>query len=181
MTIVLALLLLASVMTPRGRVQPPCRPGAAPRSVTVDGPPTVDEAAVALTLLAAALRGGAGAVECLESVARVDPGAAGRDLAIVAAAHRWGEASDRAWDHVGGGWAPAAVAWHAALSAGAAPAGLVEAAASRMRATESRRLEGALQRAGVLLVLPLGLCFLPGFVATTVAPVVLLLAGGFAS
>jgi hypothetical protein len=32
----------------------------------------------------------------------------------------------------------------------------------------------------VLLVLPLGLCFLPGFVATTVAPLVLLLLDGLA-
>jgi hypothetical protein len=144
------------------------------------GPPTVDEAAVALTLLAAALRGGAGAVECLESVAAVDRSPAGRDLGVVAAAHRWGEPADRAWDHVGPGWSPAAVAWHAALSAGAAPAGLVESAARRMRVAESRRLEGAIQRAAVLLVLPLGLCFLPGFVATTVAPLVLLLLDGLA-
>jgi pilus assembly protein TadC len=46
-----------------------------------------------------------------------------------------------------------------------------------MREEESRRLEADVHRSGVLLVLPLGLCFLPGFVATTVAPVVLLLVG----
>ncbi len=45
---------------------------------------------------------------------------------------------------------------------------------------ESRRVEAAVQRAAVLLVLPLGACFLPGFVATTVAPVVLHLVGGLA-
>lgn len=162
----------------------PPRPHAVVRRVVAHGPPaspdppTVEEASVALTLLAAALRGGAGAVECLESVATDDRGPAGRDLRVVAAAHRWGEPADRAWQHVGPGWAPAAVAWHAALSAGAAPAGLVDAAARRMRETESRRLEGALHRAGVLLVLPLGACFLPGFVATTVAPLVLLLVEG---
>ena len=49
-----------------------------------------------------------------------------------------------------------------------------------MRALESRRVEAAVQRAAVLLVLPLGACFLPGFVATTVAPVVLHLVGGLA-
>ncbi len=47
----------------------------------------------------------------------------------------------------------------------------------RMRVAEARRVEAALQRAGVLLVLPLGVCFLPGFVATTVVPVVLVLLG----
>lgn len=178
MTLLAVLLAAAAVLVH------PTRPGAGParpeppRRGPRTGSPTVDEAVVALTLLAACLRGGAGAVECLESVARLDPTPAGRELAVVAAAHRWGEPPDRAWGHVGPGWAPAAVAWHAALSAGAAPAGLVEAAAVRMRAAESRRIEAALQRAGVGLVLPLGLCFLPGFVATTVAPLVLLLVSG---
>jgi pilus assembly protein TadC len=159
------------------RPEPRPQPSVGPR----DGPPSVEEAAVALALLAACLRSGAGAVESLESVARVDPTPAGRELAVVASAHRWGEPPERAWTHVGPGWAPAAVAWHAALSAGAAPAGLVEAAAARMRAAEARRVEGALHRAGVLLVLPLGLCFLPGFVATTVVPLVLLLVSGLAA
>jgi len=59
-------------------------------------------------------------------------------------------------------------------------AGLLTAAAGRMRAEESRRVEASVHRAGVLLVLPLGACFLPGFVATTVAPVVLHLLGGLA-
>jgi len=175
MSTALLLAVVAVLLVPAPRAALPRR---GTRSDEPRGPPTVDDAAVALTLLAAALRSGAGAVECLESVARVDPTSAGRDLAVVAAAHRWGESPESAWAHIGVGWAPAAVAWHAALSAGAAPAGLVEAAARRMREAESRRLEGAVQRAGVLLVLPLGLCFLPGFLATTVAPLVLLLVSG---
>ncbi len=174
------LLGVAVLVLPRRRAPVPRRAAVLDLGETT-GPPTVDDAAVALTLLAASLRGGAGAVECLEAVAAVDPTAAGRDLGVVAAAHRWGEPPDRAWLHVGPGWAPVAVAWHAAISAGAAPAGLVEAAARRMRETESRRLEGALHRAGVLLVLPLGACFLPGFVATTVVPLVLLLVDGLAT
>ena len=141
---------------------------------------TVDEAAAALGLVAAALRSGVGSVEALEAVAAVEPGPAGRELSVVAAAHRWGQSPHEAWSHVGPGWAAAAVAWHAAHAAGAAPAGLLTSAAARMRAEESRRVEAAVQRAGVLLVLPLGACFLPGFVATTVAPVVLHLVGGLA-
>ena len=153
-------------------------PSAAPDDSRGDVPATVDEAATALGLVAAALRSGVGAVEALEAVAEVDTGQAGRELAVVAAAHRWGQPTDEAWSHVGPGWAAAAVAWHAAHSAGAAPAGLLSAAAARMRTEESRRVEAAVQRAGVLLVLPLGACFLPGFVATTVAPVVLHLLSG---
>jgi len=145
------------------------------------GPATVEEAATALGLVAAALRSGVGAVEALEAVAAVDAGPAGRELAVVAAAHRWGRPPDEAWAEVGPGWGAARVAWHAAHTAGAAPAGLLAAAAGRMRAEESRRVEAAVHRAGVLLVLPLGACFLPGFVATTVAPVVLHLLRGLGS
>lgn len=150
------------------------------RVTTVRGrrdPVPLDDAAVALTLLAACLRGGTGTVEALEAVARVDPWGAGRELGVVAAAHRWGVAPDLVWTHVGPGWSAAAAAWHAAADAGAAPATLLEDAARRMREEDSRRTEAAVHRAGVLLVLPLGLCFLPGFVATTVVPVVLLLLG----
>ena len=177
MPVALLLVVLAVLIRPGRDLGLPGRPPPQPPSL---GPATVEEAAASLGLVAAALRGGVGAVEALEAVAAVDPGPSGRELAVVAAAHRWGEPPDRAWAHVGPGWAAAAVAWHAAHAAGAAPAGLLSAAASRMRAEESRRVEAAVQRAGVLLVLPLGACFLPGFVATTVAPVVLHLLGGLA-
>jgi hypothetical protein len=170
------LVALAVLLWPRGAGEGSAagEPAASPSR----HPATVDEAAAALGLVAAALRSGVGAVEALEAVAAVDDGPAGRELAVVAAAHRWGQRPDEAWGHVGPGWAAAGVAWHAAHTAGAAPAGLLAAAAGRMRAEESRRVEAAVHRAGVLLVLPLGACFLPGFVATTVAPVVLHLLGG---
>jgi hypothetical protein len=155
------------------------RGGALSASGAVTRSATVEEASAALTLVAAALRSGVGSLEALEAVARIGEGAAGRDLAVVAAAHRWGEPPEAAWARVGPGWQAAAVSWHAAHAAGAAPAGLLAAAAVRMQEEEGRRVEAAVQRAGVLLVLPLGGCFLPGFVATTVVPVVLLLLDGF--
>lgn len=179
MTVAALLVALAVLVWPGrggGVPVPSLEPPGSPHS----GPATVDEAAASLGLVAAALRSGVGAVEALEAVAAVDQGPAGRELAVVAAAHRWGQPPDEAWGHVGPGWAAARVAWHAAHVAGAAPAGLLTAAAGRMRAEESRRVEAAVHRAGVLLVLPLGACFLPGFVATTVAPVVLHLLGGLA-
>jgi hypothetical protein len=175
LTALAALLAAAAILlTPPRRAVAPAR---APVSGQAHGPAGVEEAAGALALVAATLRGGSGTVEALEQVAAVVPGPAGRELAVVAAAHRWGEPPDVAWTFVGPGWAAAAVAWHAAHDAGAAPAGLLAAAARRMREDERHRLEGAVHRSGVLLVLPLGLCFLPGFVATTVAPVVLHLVG----
>ena len=178
--VVMAVLMACAVLVwpthPALRRPVPCPPD----DVLPTGPATVEEAATTLGLVAAALHGGVGTLEALEAVAQVDNGPAGRELAVVAAAHRWGEPPERAWDHVGPGWRAAAVAWHAAHTAGAAPGGLLAAAATRMREEESRRVESAVQRAGVLLVLPLGVCFLPGFVATTVAPVVLHLLGGLA-
>ena len=176
MTLVAAVLVVLAVLAwPTGRAA-----SGRPRDAVPGLAATVEEAAAALGLVSAALRGGTGSVEALEAVARVDEGPAGRELAVVAAAHRWGEAPEAAWSRVGPGWTAAAVAWHAAHEAGAAPAGLLAAAAGRMRDEEGRRLEAALQRSGVLLVLPLGLCFLPGFLGTTIAPVVLHLLGGLA-
>ncbi|KGN38099.1 type II secretion system protein [Knoellia subterranea KCTC 19937] len=122
------------------------------------------------------MRSGLGPVEALEAVAGQAPPEVAHQLRVVASAHRWGQESATAWAHVGEGWRPAALAWEAAERSGAAPAGVVLAAAERMRREESARVEAAVQRAGVLLVLPLGACFLPGFVGTTVVPVVLHLA-----
>jgi len=138
--------------------------------------PTVDVAADALVLCALAMRSGLGPVEALEAVAQHVPPSVGHDLRVVASAHRWGQDSRTAWAHVGGAWEAASFAWQAAERSGAAPAGVVLAAAERMRHRETARVEAAVQRAGVLLVLPLGACFLPGFIGTTVVPVVLHLA-----
>lgn len=151
---------------PPGRGQPPA------------AAPTTEQAADALVLLAAALRSGCAPVEALEVVAGLGIPASG-DLRVVAAALRWGDPALVAWARVGPGWRPAAVAWHAADVGGGAPASLLSAAATRMREEEVRRVEQGLARAGVLLVLPLGLCFLPGFIGTCVVPVVLHLAGGW--
>jgi len=141
-----------------------------------DPDPSVYAAADALDLLALALRAGLAPVEALEEVAARVGGVAGGELAVVAAAHRWGEEPEVAWQRVSEAWRPAALAWRAAVSAGVAPAGLLESAAAQLRRAEDDRLAASMQRAGVLLVLPLGLCFLPGFVGTSVVPVVLHLA-----
>jgi hypothetical protein len=156
---------------------------ARPRSVSVArvaGPSgaTVDDAADALALCALALQSGVSALEALEHVAEVSPGPVGHALSVVAAAQRWGQSPEEAWGHVDPLWHPAAVAWSAAHHAGAAPSGIIEAAAVRLREAEGARVEAAIQRSGVLLVLPLGLCFLPGFLCTTVVPVVVHLASG---
>lgn len=142
-------------------------------------PSTADRVADGLLLLSLALRAGFGPVEALEAAAAHTDGAVGQQLRTVAAAHRWGRDPRECWALVPSVWQPAAVAWQAAMSAGISPGPLLVRSASVIRDREAQRVEAALAKAGVLLVLPLGLAFLPGFVATTIVPVVLRLVGGF--
>ncbi len=136
------------------------------------GGATVGDVADALVLLSLALRGGRSPLDALEGVGQRVGGEVGRDLATVAAFHRWGLDGADAWSTLPPIWAPAATAWIAAERAGVSPGPLLDRAASTIRARSAAEREGALQRAAVLLVLPLGVAFLPGFVLTTVAPTV---------
>ena len=90
----------------------------------------MDAAADALVLVALALRSGLAPVEALEAVAEKSPAAVAHQLRVVASAHRWGQDAATAWSHVGHAWRPAALAWQAAERSGAAPAGVVLAAAA---------------------------------------------------
>lgn len=147
--------------------------GRARRSVATEATP--DAVAAAAELLALALGAGCGIVEAMEAVGARTPGAVGASLRTVAAATRWGLADDAAWALVGAVWEPVGRSLRLASSAGVAPARLLTSAAADLRAAEDHRLELATARLRVLVVLPLGLCFLPAFVCTTVVPVVLAL------
>lgn len=138
---------------------------------------TVDEVADATVLLALALQSGRGLVQALEEVADVSSAGAGEDLRRVAAALRWGRTMSQAWDYARGVWGPTATAFVVADAVGAPSASVLLDAASTLRDTEARRLEQAGGTAAVMLVLPLGLCFLPAFIATAVVPIVAVLVG----
>ena len=173
-----ALAALAVVVAPR-RSEPLHRGSGLGRGVPRAGSRQVAtsyDVADALVLLSLALRSGMGQQEALERVAGADPGPVAAHLRTVAAALRWGQPAREAWSHVPDAWRPAALAWEVAERAGAAPAQLVEDASWRVRDAEDRRLQGAAARAGVGLVLPLGLAFLPAFACTAVVPVVLAIA-----
>lgn len=180
-----ALAALAVVVLPRrqespalGRTIAGCgRSPAASSAVPVgQSSATPYDLADALVLLSLALRSGMGQQEALERVARASRGPVATHLGSVAAALRWGQPASQAWSYVPAAWRPAALAWEVAERAGAAPAQLVEDASWRVREQEDRRLQAAAARAGVRLVLPLGLAFLPAFACTAVVPVVLALA-----
>jgi Flp pilus assembly protein TadB len=140
-----------------------------------DQPATAYAIADAMLLLSLALRSGMGQREALEEVARGSEGAVAAHLQSVAAALGWGFSLEEAWGFAPSAWRPAALAWQVAEATGAGPAQLVEDASWRVREREDRRLEAAGARAGVRLVLPLGLAFLPAFACTTVIPIVLAL------
>lgn len=167
--IVVALLMAAAVFVMTGRADgrvarffPRARP-----AVT----PAVEIADVA-DLLALVLASGRGVLPAMATVAERTGGRLGADLAVVDAARGWGLTDDQAWRMVDAAWQPVARALVLAEAAGVPPSTTLAAAAEDIRRAEDHRLEVATERLGVRLVLPLGLTFLPAFVATTVVPVV---------
>jgi hypothetical protein len=131
----------------------------------------------ALALLALAYRSGLPTWDVLEAVAAGLTGRASADLRQVATALRWGAAEPEAWASVGRVWAPAARAVAIAHQAGVPPGAMLLAASDDLRAAELERLEVSAAKVGVRLVAPLGLVLLPAFCLTTVAPLVIALAG----
>lgn len=132
-------------------------------------------------LVALALRAGLPLTDALHHVQDGATGTVRSELAAVVAALRWGLPAQRAWDYGGPRWRAAATATHLSEQTGAAAAELLEGAAARLREQGERARERAAARAGVLLVLPLGLGFLPAFACTAVVPVVATLASGVLS
>ncbi|WP_288756357.1 type II secretion system F family protein [uncultured Dermacoccus sp.] len=174
-----------------------------PVLVTSDETDTADHPlAVASTidLLALALEGGAPAVVALEAVGAAQRGgpstetlfrdAGGLELpnsagspgdaaggvstvSRVAAALRWGVDERSAWALAPPVWRPVATAFELAGRCGAAPSSLLRQAADDLRRSEAERVTQAGAKAGVRIVLPLGLCFLPAFILIAIVPLVL--------
>ena len=140
-----------------------------------------DDIADALLLVALALRAGLPLSAALHHVAEGAEGRVGHDLAAVVAALRWGLPSQEAWGYAGPQWRVAAMATHLSEETGAAASELLDQAAHRIREEDERLRERAAARAGVMLVLPLGLGFLPAFACTAVVPLVATLASGVLS
>jgi pilus assembly protein TadC len=135
------------------------------------------EVADALVLLALALRAGIALTDAIEQVQHCSEGSVRQELAATAAALRWGRPAAQAWVFAGSRWEVAALAWRMAEDTGASPATMVRQAAARLREEQERDGERRAARAGVMLVLPLGLGFLPAFACTAVVPIVIVLAG----
>ncbi|MGW5065168.1 type II secretion system F family protein [Streptomyces cyaneofuscatus] len=136
--------------------------------------------ALAADLLAACIAVGAGPREAAEAVGESIGGPVGDRLARVAAEIRLGGEPAEAWGRLGAipGAGPLARCLHRAGSTGAPAAEPVSKLAEAMRAEQAGAAVARAQRAGVLITAPVGLCFLPAFLAVGVAPVIIGLAGG---
>ncbi|MEU1076697.1 MULTISPECIES: type II secretion system F family protein [unclassified Streptomyces] len=151
-----------------------------PRRARSDAETVDPELPLAADLLAACLSAGAGPREAAGAVGESLDGPVGRRLAQIAAELRLGGEPAEAWGRLGEipGAAGLARCLERAASSGAPAAGPVGRVAERCRAERARTTATRVRRAGVLITGPLGLCFLPAFLAAGVAPVVIGLAGG---
>jgi pilus assembly protein TadC len=135
---------------------------------------------LAADLLAACVTAGAGPREAAEAVGESLGGPVGDRLARTAAELRLGGEPAEAWGRFAEipGAAGLARCLERAGSTGAPAAGPVSRLAEGLRAEQARGATVRAQRAQVLITGPVGLCFLPAFLAVGVAPVVIGLATG---
>ncbi len=138
----------------------------------------VSEAPLVAELLAAALDAGMPLSRCLPVVADAVGGASREVLLDVHVRCELAEPAHQAWavwqDVAGMG--PLARAVARSERSGAPVAGLLRQAGADLRHEASREALARVRRAGVLAVLPLGLCLLPAFALLGVVPVVAALA-----
>jgi pilus assembly protein TadC len=138
------------------------------------------EVPVAVDLLAAALGAGCPLGRALDVVGRAVGGSTGAALTRSAAALALGADAASAFGAgmPGAGLGGLRRALVRTAESGASAAAVLEALSVDLRAARAVQAEAAASRAGVLAVLPLGLCFLPAFVLLGLVPVVAGLAGG---
>lgn len=134
---------------------------------------------LAADLLAACVAVGAGPREAAEEVGRSIGGPVGDRLARTAVEIRLGGEPADAWSRFGEipGAGPLARCLHRAGATGAPAAEPIARLAASIRAERAAVAVARAQRAGVLITAPVGLCFLPAFLAVGVAPVIIGLAG----
>lgn len=147
--------------------------GSAPGDTAIAVPvETALSVAVAVDLLALALTCGVPMTVALESVADRSGPVVCAHLRQVSAALQWGVDAAKAWEGLPAPWRPVGAAIALAGEIGVPAAGMLRESAKDLRASERQRLQERTARLGVLIVLPLGGCFLPAFAVLTVLPVV---------
>jgi pilus assembly protein TadC len=134
----------------------------------------------AADLLAAALRAGAPPDLAAGCAGRAVGGPLGADLERVERALRLGAPAAEAWSRLGDLDPTRRMATAAVRSqdSGAALARSLGRVADDLRADRLIGADADGRRTGVLIVLPLGLCFLPAFVLAGLVPVIVAVLGG---
>lgn len=128
---------------------------------------------VACDLLAVCLTAGTPVGAALAAVGGSVAGPLGERLVAVGGLYRLGAAPRQAWD---GSPPPVDALARVVVRAGESGSAVVPALqrlAGDLRSTEHSRVEAAVRRAGVWVLAPLGLCFLPAFLCLGVVPLVL--------
>ncbi|MEU9474645.1 type II secretion system F family protein [Streptomyces sp. NPDC048191] len=153
---------------------------AAGRAEPVDTSAAVRQLPLAADLLAACIAAGASPVIAAQAVGEALGGPVGEALARGAAEVRLGGEPGDAWRLLAGlpGAGALARLLERADESGLPAAGPAARLASDARAQWTRTATARARRAAVLISAPVGLCFLPAFIAVGVLPVVLGLAGG---
>ncbi|MDT5027530.1 MAG: hypothetical protein QOE61_3956 [Micromonosporaceae bacterium] len=133
----------------------------------------------AADLLAAALRAGAPPDAAAACVGHAISGPLSDRLGRVARALRLGALAAEAWAYLGDTEGAQRMARAATRSqhTGAALAGSLARVAEDLRSDLLVAADAQARRAGVLIVLPLGLCFLPAFVLAGLVPVLVAILG----
>ncbi|MGW6687455.1 type II secretion system F family protein [Streptomyces sp. NPDC054961] len=161
-----------------GRNRPPS--GGA---VAVDPKEVERQLPFAADLLAACLAAGAGPVDAAEVVGEALGGPVGERLATAGAELRLGGEPGDAWGSLARipGARALAECLERSARTGAPASEPVSRLAAALRADRAREAGARAQRAAVLVTAPVGLCFLPAFLAMGVAPVVIGMASGLLS
>ncbi|WP_027660609.1 type II secretion system F family protein [Salinispora fenicalii] len=134
---------------------------------------------LAADLLASAMRAGAPVDRSVLAVAEALDGPLAERLARVGRLLRLGAEPAEAWSTlaaVPGAERLVGAALRSATS-GASLAGALTRLAEDLRADRTMAAEATARRSGVLIVLPLGLCFLPAFILAGLVPVVVAVLG----
>ena len=128
---------------------------------------------VACDLLAVCLAAGTPVGAAVTAVATSVPGPLGAELDQVGALYRLGAAPRQAWGSVSPPVTPLARVLVRAGESGSSVVPALQRLAGDLRTARRSAVEAAVRRAGVWVLAPLGVCFLPAFLCLGVVPMVL--------
>ena len=141
------------------------------------GPALVRDLPATCDLLGVCLGAGVPVAGALAAVAEATPAPLGAELRGVAALYRMGADPRRAWADVSPELAGLGRVVVRAGESGSTVAPALRALAADSRSAARAATEAAVRRAGVWILAPLGLCFLPAFLCLGVVPLILGIAG----